>query len=114
MDPGYAPTYRSLGQLHEINGRLAEAIQWYRKALQRDPGSGEYMKSVASRYLMLGDFESIAGIREKMHEHLDATDWRLPWLDGTITLTQGTWVGWTGARDGLTPACQQRGGAHAW
>jgi len=114
LHPGYVPTYTSLGRLHVRNGRLAEAIQWHRKALQRNPGSGAHMKDLAHLYLSLGDFESIAGIREMMDAQLDPTDWRFMWLDWKVNLVQGKLHELPGALDGLPPAVMNSWWVLAW
>ena len=114
MDPGYALTYTSLGRLHEHNGRLAEAIQWHRKALQRNPGSGAHMVDLARLYLSLGDFESVAGIREKMDTRLDPTDWRFIWHDWAVKLAQEALDELPGVVDRLSPAEADSWWALAW
>ena len=114
MDPDYAPTYVQLGSIHRRNGRLAEAIQWGRKALQRDPGNGFYMWDLDRQYLSLGDFESVAGIRETMDAHLDPTDWRFIWHGWTVKLAQGDLDELPRALDGLPSAVMDRWWVLGW
>ena len=114
MDPDYAPAYTSLGSIHGNNGRLAEAIQWGRKALVRDPGNGDYMWQLTRRYLSLGDFESVAGMRETMDAHLDPKDWRFIWHDWAVKLAQEALDELPGVLDGLPPAEADSWWALAW
>jgi len=109
VDPGYAPTYRSLGGLHQYrNGRLAEAVRWYRRALQRDSGRGSYMWALANVYISLGDVKAIAGVREYMDAHLDPIDWRLTLLDMKENLAQGKLHELQSPIDRLPPAVSDR------
>ena len=41
LDPNYAEAYANLAAVHKDSGRLAEAIELYRKALQLKPEFGE-------------------------------------------------------------------------
>lgn len=102
INPDYVDTYIRLGQLHERQGRLAEAIQWYRQAVERGQG-GNYLMQLAKAYLSLGDFEAVANIREQMKESLGPKSWTLPLLDYAILLEQGKLDELLGVFDNVPP-----------
>jgi len=88
INPDYVDTYTGLGGLHERQGRLAEAIQWYRQAVERDQG-GWYLLRLAKAYVSLGDLEAVASLREQMKEKLGPKTWVVPTLDFSIKVKQG-------------------------
>ncbi len=114
IDPDYAPTYAAFGELHRSHGRLAMSISWYREALQRDPGNGDYMWDLAKAYLSLGEFKSITDIRKTMDAHLDPADWRFVWLDYSIKLEQGKLGELPSALDALPVEATDKWWALAW
>jgi tetratricopeptide (TPR) repeat protein len=69
-DPTYASGYRWLGNIDADSGELAQAIQWFRKALPLDPGNGAALREAGLAYLALGDLEAVADIRAEMERHL--------------------------------------------
>ena len=91
MDPGFYKTYWDIGRIHWWNGRLAESVPWFRKALEINPRDEGLKLSLASPYLALGDFKAIAGIREQMVENQSPGRPRVIALDTQVSLAQWNW-----------------------
>lgn len=68
-NPGFAAVYSDLGVLHQSQGHLAEAVQWFRKGVDLDP-SGRNLSRLGKAYLILGDMEAADRTRKKMIRHL--------------------------------------------
>jgi len=69
-DPEFAFAYQFLGGIEIDKGQLAQAVQWYRKAISSDPQNGQILLNLAFIYLALGDYETVAAIREVMDDAL--------------------------------------------
>jgi TolB-like protein/Tfp pilus assembly protein PilF len=91
MDPDYADAYNLLGNIAARSGQFARAVQWYRKAMQLDPGNGRHMVDAATTYIALGDFSAVAKIREQMGNHLAADSWQILEVDFNVLTAQSKW-----------------------
>jgi TolB-like protein/Tfp pilus assembly protein PilF len=91
MDPDYADTYRLLGHLDADSGRLARAVQSYRKAMQLDPGNGRTIANAADALISLGDFEAVADLREDMVESMSLGSAQIVYLDFKVLTAQSKW-----------------------
>ena len=103
MDPDFASTYDMLGNIDASNGQLAKAVQWYRKAMQLDPGNGRTMESAAMTFLALGDYKAVADIREDMDEHLGSDSLQIAITDFNVFVAQAKWQDVIGLLDELPP-----------
>lgn len=106
MDPNFALSYDFLAGIDFSNGQLAAAVQWYRKAMQLDPGNGRILASAANTFLALGDFEAVADIREDMAEHLGPDSLKVAILDFNIFIAQAKWQDLIRLLDELSPQAQ--------
>jgi TolB-like protein/DNA-binding winged helix-turn-helix (wHTH) protein/Tfp pilus assembly protein PilF len=79
-DPGFALAYQTLGNFDSHEGQLASAIQMYQKALELDPENGSLLVSLAHSNLALGDYDTLAEIREQMNETLAEDYESAQWL----------------------------------
>ncbi len=102
-DPDFAPAYSGLADYDATYGQLAKAVQGYRKAAQMDPGNGIFMFELALTFLSLGDFETIADIREDMDKHLGSENWRGWALDNHVLTAQSKWPETIDRLDALSP-----------
>jgi TolB-like protein/Flp pilus assembly protein TadD len=55
LNPGFARTYRVIGELQEARGRLDEAIRWYHEMHRRDPSDTDALIRLAGLHVILGD-----------------------------------------------------------
>jgi len=109
IDPGFVASYAFLGHLDAGNGELASAIRWHRKAMQLDPGNGDYMESTARAYLAIGDIDAATDIHEQMSERLGAGAFQLLSLRWYILVAQSKWSEIIKLLDDLPPQYQATG-----
>jgi TolB-like protein/Tfp pilus assembly protein PilF len=87
-NPGHADAYMRTGDVHFENGRIAEALQWYREAVRLDPGQGWRLRDLVLVYIALRDYDSIPPVREQMTARLQPGAWFFSWLDTALALDQ--------------------------
>jgi len=93
--------------LHESFGRVAEAVTWFRKSRERDPGNHWWRLTEAYEYLSLGDFETAASIRKKMSEKPDPAIRTMITLDYFLKLAQGKLSELPGIVDKMPPKAME-------
>ncbi len=102
-DPDFALGYVFLGSFDYESGQLAQSVQWYRKAMQLDPGNGVIMSDAAKVFIALGDFAAVSEIREDMDEHLGPGSEKGAQLDYFVFTAQSKWQESIELLDSLPP-----------
>jgi len=90
-DPTFNSGYTLLGNFDADEGQLAQAIQWFRKALQLDPGAAYSLSGAGHALLALGDYEAVAVIQAEIDSQLGPDGWRSEDLKYWTYFAQSRW-----------------------
>lgn len=65
--PNFAPAYKTLGKISEVQGNLAQAKHWYTKALEIQPNFAEVYTNLATLYAEEKNWEMALACHQKIN-----------------------------------------------